>query len=349
MQADFARRQREEEQGYITMDEAALQSLHPAARGLFQVGETYPRGDIERFVDTSPTVEEEARRAGMISSAQARARADVERQLIRDTQENIPGLDDVIPVEHQQKSGQDYIDTLSPAEGAQIKSIAEGRASLDKIASLRKHKGDPASERRRVHLQVLQYDPTFDQTTWAARNATRRAYANIQSAPGRAINAGNTLIRHLRQLHKSVDKLNNTDFRMLNAAWQKGLEQIGDPRLAPFLVSANGAAGELAMIFKGGNAAPTKEEIAEAKKIWNPFASPDQLRDGIEAAVEAMQGRLDTHAYQWEVTMGSPPENNFLNPKSIKAMREMGLGHLIGLEGDQLTIEGPMIITEEEG
>ena len=348
METDLARRNREAENQYIPMDEAALNTIHPNARGLFRIGETYPRADVDRFVDTSLTDDQAAARAGKIASAQYNARIGAEQRAQAAEEERMPGLQEVIPPEHQGLTGQEYLDTLTPAVAAQIKSIVEGRASLDKIASLRKHKGDLASERRRLHLMALQYDPTFDQTVWATRNATRRDFANSKSAPGRAINAANTLIRHLGQLNKSVDKLNNTDFRILNRAWQEGLNQIGDPRLNPFLVSANGAAGELAMIFKGGNAAPTKEEIAEARKVWNPFSSPQQLRAGIEAAVEAMRGRLDTHAYQWEMAMGSAPENYFLFPKSIKTMQEMGLGELVGLTGEDLTIEGPMVITEED-
>lgn len=163
--------------------------------------------------------------------------------------------------------------------------------------------------------KAAEYDPTFDQTTWSGRVATKKDFASGQSA--RAVTAMNTALSHAGTLAEDFDALNNSGSPWVNWA-VNGVEKsaFGDARQTKTKQTVDALASEARKVFAasgGGNLT----ELLEWQKNFDVNGSPAQQKASLTGFVELLDGRLQSLADQYNRGMGRTDDPlNLLQPKA---------------------------------
>lgn len=213
------------------------------------------------------------------------------------------------------EGGQALLDSLDPATAALVKKIANYEADISKVTSLK------GGEREKIASLVSQYDPTFDMTQYGARASLRKDFNTGKSAQN--IRSLNTAIGHLDTLSSAAKDLDNRALPLWNSIGNLGLNAVGDPRVTKFNTAANAVESELAAVFKGTGA--SDQEIKTWRNAINSSQSPDQLKAGIDTAIELLGSRLQALTSQYETGLGKPKDFRFLNDKSVEILQGLGV------------------------
>jgi hypothetical protein len=162
--------------------------------------------------------------------------------------------------------------------------------------------------------KAAEYDPTFDQTTWAGRVATRKDFAAGKSAV--AVTALNTALSHAGTLIGDFDALGNFSFTPANAVLNAVEPIFGDSRQGKAQETVDALASEARKVFAasgGGNLT----ELQEWQKNFPLNGSPDQQHKALSGFVELLDGRLQGLADQYNRGMGRTDDPiNLLQPKA---------------------------------
>jgi hypothetical protein len=102
------------------------------------------------------------------------------------------------------KSGEDFLATIPVRWRNTVKKIAQYDEDITKITSQR------GGERSMVQQWVNQVNPAYDQSIFANRNPTRKAFTT--GTQGQQINAMNTAVGHIDQLTDQMAALGNGTF-----------------------------------------------------------------------------------------------------------------------------------------
>lgn len=162
--------------------------------------------------------------------------------------------------------------------------------------------------------KAAEYDPTFDQTTWAGRVATKKDFASGKSAV--AVTALNTALSHAGTLVGDFDTLNNGSLTPLNWAMNTVEPLFGDSRQGKAQETVDALASEARKVFSasgGGNLT----ELQEWQKNFPLNGSPSQQKAALTGFVELLDGRLQGLADQYNRGMGRTDDPiNLLQPKA---------------------------------
>lgn len=190
--------------------------------------------------------------------------------------------------------------------------------------------GQTESQRQQMVTLAQQYDPTFDETQYNSRQATR---TNFESgAYSKNINSLNTAIGHIADLSTTLAQLGNVGFTPANLVKNTVANVTGSGKITAAETNLSAAVSELATTFKGSGATD-----AEIKSLGNigPNSSPDQQKAYIEKATQLLSSRLDALTQTYSSAMGKPPATPFLNDSSAKS--------LLGLQAQGLNIDVPAL------
>lgn len=164
--------------------------------------------------------------------------------------------------------------------------------------------------------KAAEYDPTFDQTTWAGRVATRKDFAAGKSAV--AVTALNTALSHAGTLVGDFDALGNFGGigTPLNAPVNAVEKFFGGSTLTKAQETVDALASEARKVFAasgGGNLT----ELQEWQKNFPLNGSPAQQKAALTGFVELLDGRLQGLADQYNRGMGRTDDPlNLLQPKA---------------------------------
>jgi hypothetical protein len=168
------------------------------------------------------------------------------------------------------------------------------------------------------------YDPTFDETSWTGRVATKKDFASGQSA--KAVTALNTALSHAGTLVEDFDKLNNGSLPPVNWALNKVESTFGDARQGKAEQTVNALASEARKVFAasgGGNLT----ELQEWQHSFPLNGSPAQQKAALTGFVELLDGRLQALSDQYNRGMGRTDDPvNMLQPKA-RSVYEQLTGH----------------------
>ncbi len=209
-----------------------------------------------------------------------------------------------------------FLKTLDPQFANIVKGVANYELDPTKITTLR---GD---QRQKLVEAVKAYDPTYDGTQFGVRVGVRKDFTSGQSAIN--LKAANTLIGHLSELKKASEALGNGSFPLLNAAGNTWKSQTGNAAPTTYGVAAQASADELAKVFKGGGASDV-ESIKGWQSKLDQNASPDQQQAAIREAVNLLESRVAALRDQYQAGTGKPADFSFLNEKSAKALKDLGI------------------------
>lgn len=192
---------------------------------------------------------------------------------------NVPGLGQGQAGAVSQASGEDFLKTLPAGTAAQVRAIAEGRASIPS-----------ASSRSQGALQLrdalFKYDPTFSEQ----RAQVRKAFT--AGTDGKNIGALNTATVHLDQLADVATALQNGSFRPGNELWNAVRSTFGSATPSNFNGLKAAVAGEMATALKGN---ATDTEIHTISSTISAAGSPAQLRGIIATNLHTLGAKLNTY------------------------------------------------------
>jgi hypothetical protein len=212
------------------------------------------------------------------------------------------------------QTGEAYLKTLPTQEATQVKALVEGRL-----------RPPPMGRKNPYWEQLLakagQYEPGFDMTKFAARQATRTDFDKGKAAGN--IKALNTVMGHLDSMDKAIAPLGN--FTMLpgpmNYAKDIVRNNLGDEDYqrarANFRLAKGAVASELMKVFRETGGSVTEVKDWEEKIHEND--SPAALKETVKSAIELIGSRLNAVNDQWNRTMNvERPITALLSPTARK-------------------------------
>jgi hypothetical protein len=200
------------------------------------------------------------------------------------------------------------LDGIPPGAASIVKGMVDGRISPPSSFALSKPYWQG------MIAKAADYDPNFDQTTWAGRVATRKDFADGQAAKG--VTAINTALAHAGTLVGDFDALNNWSFTPANVVGNAIESTFGDSRQTKAAQTVDALASEARKVFSasgGGNLT----ELQEWQKSFPLNGSPDQQHAALRGFVELLDGRLQALADQYNRGMGRTDDPiSLLQPKA---------------------------------
>jgi hypothetical protein len=171
--------------------------------------------------------------------------------------------------------------------------------------------------------KAAEYDPTFDQTTWAGRVATRKSFTAGQDAT--AVTALNTALGHASKLADQFTELNNNGglATPLNMVVNPLERFFGDQRQTNTQQTIDALASEARKVFAasgGGNLT----ELQEWQKNFPLNGSQSQQRGALTNFVELLDSRLQSLAEKYNRGMGRTDDPmTLLQPNARAAFEKL--------------------------
>lgn|GEM_PF-3152198 len=186
---------------------------------------------------------------------------------------------------------------VDPKMAATIRAIDEGRTSIASV---------PLKMRGQVLNLVNAYDPSWDQTTWAARNRMQSDLAPNGNS-GKLLLAVNQLLPHLKVASDKAAALDNGNFPAANAVTNWLLTQAGDPRVTSFNTVREVAALDAARLLRGSGAM-AEADINNWRELLASSGSPRQLQENIGLLSDELIGaRVSSIEHSYRMIMRKDP------------------------------------------
>lgn len=212
---------------------------------------------------------------------------------------------EIIPPQHKDLHGDDYLATLPTGMAAMVKKIATGEVDLSKAASMR------YGNREAIQQRVIQYDPTYN----AQRPRVWQAFMDPNGKTGQEIKAVNTVISHMGTLDELTKAMNNGNTQAVNAMVSAIRTQLGKPEINNAQLAVQAVSNELMRVFRQVNASQHEVEAFE-KKFDVAKQSPDQMKGALNTGTELLKGRIDALTDQWTRSMGDIAPPPVMSPKA---------------------------------
>jgi hypothetical protein len=197
----------------------------------------------------------------------------------------------------QPLTGDDFLKTLPPNEATMVKKMVNGEIQPPSSYALSR-----SPYWNGLMLKAAQYDPDFDQTIWGARFAGRKDfYGGGKSSE--MVRAANQTIDHVGHLVDSFDKLNNTQYPIVNEVKNYANQKLtGTAGVPDFLANAHAVADEMSKVFKGQSISDS--EIRSWEQSLSPNMSPEQQRAAVAKLMDLLNGSLNALESKRESSLG---------------------------------------------
>lgn len=192
-------------------------------------------------------------------------------------------------------TGADYLKTIPPALGNQVKGLAEGKIPFPSGPALK------TPYWQQMITAVSQYDPSFDAVNYGARAKTRADFTSGKSA--QSLNALNTVAGHLEQLSDAADKLNNTSIPLVNTVANGVESALGDPRMKQFEATKKAVVDELTRAYRGSGG--SEGDIKSWASTLDAANSPEQLHGVLGTLGELLGSKINALGEQYKQGMGT--------------------------------------------
>ena len=191
-----------------------------------------------------------------------------------------------------------------------IKAIDEGRMNLGSVGF---------KQRTMLAQLVNQYDPSWDQSTWAARNKQQSDLTTNGNA-GKMLLAVNQLLPHLKVASDKAEALNNSSFPAANSIANWWATATGDPRVKTFEEVREVASMDAARLLRGSGTMAEKD-IDFWRNNISSAGSPQQLQDQINTLADELMGaRVESIKQQYRSVMGREPPPNWISNDAQSAL-----------------------------
>lgn len=214
---------------------------------------------------------------------------------------------------------QSFLQTIPKAYQATVEGIADYSINPATLT---------AASKTALLSWAAQYDPTYDQASYAAR---ADYLSNLQSGTmSQGVLSGNKAIAHISALATSLTALGNTNtggllgfINPLKNTVESTFSSVQQGKVSNANTVATGVKDELAKFFKGTGSSDVTSVEDWGNNI-NTDMSPADQKGSIQGALTLMSGQLSTMMAQYQSTMGKPaPLSTFLQPQTIATMSSL--------------------------
>lgn len=225
---------------------------------------------------------------------------------------------------------EDALKGVPPQSASVIKAMIEGRQPPPTSMAMSKPYW------QQMITLANAYDPSFDQTTWGSRAATRKDFTSGQSA--KAVTAMNTALGHAGIVMDSFDKLGNFGglATPLNGPVNFVEKTFGDQRQTNAQEAVSALSSEARKVFAttgGGNLT----ELENWEKNFPLNGSPDQQKGALKQFVGLLDSRLGALADQHNRGMQKTEDPiNLLTPSARQVYQKLTGGEPEDATGYQL-------------
>lgn len=225
------------------------------------------------------------------------------------------GADAPAPPGDWSVDGEAFLKTIPVQWRKTVEKIAKYEEDPTKVTSMR------GGMRERLTQWVNQVNPAYDQSSFAIRNPTRKAFTT--GTQGQQLTAMNTAIEHLDMLQQAADSLNNGNFKPGNAVYNYLRDLFGGSPPTTYEAIKEKVDKELDAVASKG--VPTVSGAAAQKAIAGISAGPAQIKAYIDANIPLMGSSLNALAYQHQQAMGADFPWKPLTPQAEAVLQKRGI------------------------
>lgn len=196
---------------------------------------------------------------------------------------------------------------MSPAAVAMVKALVEGKELPGRGSGIN------PSTMQRLKMKAFEYDPSFDETLYPVRVATRRAFAS--GPQGNAVRSFDVGLSHLTLLDHLGDALKNGDYPAINALNNVFQTQFGHSAPTSFAAAKSIVGDEITKAVIGANGALGDRQSAQA--TLSMANSPEQLKQVIQTYKNLMTGQLQGLKTQYESGTKLHDFTSHLQPETV--------------------------------
>lgn len=178
-----------------------------------------------------------------------------------------------------------------------------------------------------ILAKVSQKYPTFDQTSYVAKNKIVQSYTS--GPESKSINAINTAMGHAGELGDAIDALNNTQYgdKFLRGLAEKLGVEVGKDKVTTFNTIVHRLSPEITAAYVQGGGGEREREASA--KDFDPALGDKQLRSNLGETIKLLRSKIEAQEQQWNTTyMPSRPEDQFatrfLTPRAKDTLAKWG-------------------------
>jgi hypothetical protein len=192
-------------------------------------------------------------------------------------------------------SGDELLAKMSPEQKAQSQALVDGQRTLDPRMA-----NTPFG--KTIIAGAYALDPTFDQGNYNARAKARADLVSPNGTGGKTIGALNTAIQHAGKLSDLIEKLDNSDYSIVNSVVNPLKSAVGYTAVTNFNTVAPQLAKEIERVWRG--AGGTAGEIHDLIETIGSNKGKQQQREALQQFVELAKGKLDSLERQRDSALG---------------------------------------------
>lgn len=212
---------------------------------------------------------------------------------------------------------EEALQALPPEAAMQVKAMVDGRMAPPSSFAASKPYWQA------MLAAANKYDPTFDQSTWASRVATRKDFTSGKSAV--AITALNTALGHAEVVADSLDKLSNRGglLTLANPALNAFGRATGDERQTNAQMGISALSSEARKVFAASGGG-SLTELENWEKNFPINGSPEQQKGALKQFVSLLDSRLASLTDQYNRGMGRADDPmQLLEPHARQVFTEL--------------------------
>src|SRR6185312_1989791 len=218
--------------------------------------------------------------------------------------------------------GAEFLAQLPPNLAAQVQAYAEGRRSFPGGAAMR------SQAVQQMMDMVGQYDPTFDQVNYNARNKTRMSFAG--GADSNTTASLNQLAGHIGRLEQSIAGLDNYGGPFANAyntvanAAAAQLDPSFKGKLNTYNTDLQGVVSEAERLFRGSGG--SEGDLNRWRSTFNSSDSPQAQMAAVKELAHLIGSRIDAQVTKYQEGMGTTARAlPALTPAAADTYRNLGI------------------------
>jgi hypothetical protein len=212
-------------------------------------------------------------------------------------------------------TGSAFLESIPKPWRKTVEKIANYDEDPTKVASMR------GGMRETLTQWVNQVNPDYDQSNFAIRNPTRKAFTT--GPQGQQITALNTAVEHLDLLQAAADALANGSFKPGNQLYNAVRDTFGSAAPSNYDTIKQMVDKEVEAVANKG--VPTVSGTAEQKRLASSAASPAVIKGYIDTTIPLMGSKLNALRYQYEQAMGANTPWKPMTPQAQAILEKRGI------------------------
>lgn len=221
----------------------------------------------------------------------------------------------IVPPEHADLHGQDYIATLPAGIANTVKKIASYDVPLTTLSTR-------TGEREAMLERVSQFDPTFSVPKYSVRMGVMQDFTKGKTADN--LTALDQALNHMGTLDSLAMALKNNDIQAVNKIKNAIRVQLGDSSVTNYQTAQSAVGTELMRVFRQVNASESETKDWISKFPVN--GSPEQIHNALMTGAKLLGGRVNALNRRWN--NGMDVETGY--PKMMSAEAQSVLDRLGG-------------------